>query len=417
MTQDRFRDLLKDAIGLDANSIGVPAIMRAVERRARACHLGNLEDYWDVLSNNSSERQALIETVIVPETWFYRDREAFTVAARILREAWQASPTAPPLRVLSAPCSTGEEPYTIAMALLDASVPSSAIRIEGIDVSNGSLECARAGIYGRNSFRGTDLAYRHHHFTQTVEKYHISDAVRSMVHFSQGNLFELDHLADGTFDVIFCRNLLIYFDAADQRRAAGVLHRLLAPAGKLFVGHSEASVLLREGFSSLRIPQAFAFHKSHGDKVRPSTEVANRLPTQSQRHPTPPQPQRARPFAKPLARHLPPTKVPIAQSPTLEDIRRAADRGELGLALQLGRAMIDDGQPSTEAFYLLAVISEAAGANDSAADYYRRTLYLDPNHHEALTHLTLMLHRTGDSDGAKRIEDRARRLDERRRPE
>ena len=413
MMQERFEYLLKQAIGLDTNSIGASAVTRAVETRARACRIADLQIYWDRISEDSAELQALIETVVVPETWFYRDREAFAAAAALLRDELRSRP-ASPFRLLSLPCSTGEEPFTMAMALIDAGVPPSAFRVDGIDISNRALQRARAGVYGRNSFRGSGLAYRDRHFADTGRGHRISDTVRGSVHFSQGNLFELDKLADGSFDVIFCRNLLIYFDPADQRRAAGVLRRLLAPQGTLFIGHSEASLLLGEGFASLRIPYAFAFRKQeHIEKFAPPAPPRRSVKNRPAAPPPAKRPGAGRSSPKAAVRII---QVPAAPGSAggLEDIRRAADRGEVDVALQLGRVMLKEGEPTPDALHLLAVINEAAGDTAAAVDCYRKTLYLDPNHHEALIHLALLMERLGDGAGAKRMRDRARRLDERR---
>lgn len=416
MMQERFETLLKQSMGLDVKSVGPSTIMRAVESRVRLSGAKTVEHYWDRLEGNPAELQALIEAVLIPETWFFRDPEAFNAAAALIqaKRFGSAAPSRAPwqARVLSLPCSTGEEPYSIAMALIDAGTPPQAVHIDGMDISNASLTRAREGVYGRNSFRGANIAYRARHFTDSGKGHRISDTVRSMVQFSQGNLFELDHLPDASFDVIFCRNLLIYFDPDDQDRAAKVLHRLLSPSGALFVGHSEASVLLGHGFSSLRIPRAFAFQKRDVAEAPPrETPPARRRPAK----PSPPPTRRdgaamRAPLRRPFAR----ASAPPAPRPSLDDIKRAADRGELQVALQLGRDMLDDGPQSTDALYLLAVINEAAGALDAAADLYRKTLYLEPDHHEALSHLALLQRRIGDLAGAERTGERARRLSGRR---
>jgi len=416
----RFQHLLKQAMGLDANSIGLSAIMRAVERRARLCKIADLELYWHHLNRSGAELQALIEAVVVPETWFYRDREAFAAAAASIRADLLTRPAGPPLRMLSLPCSTGEEPFTLAMSLVDAGVPLSSVSIHGVDISGPALDHARAGIYGRNSFRGADLSYRDRHFVDEGNGYHIAESLRSAVHFSQGNIFALDSTASGSFDIIFCRNLLIYFDPTDQKRAIEVLRRLLAPTGTLFVGHSEASILIGQGFASLRIPHAFAFRKADAAEKpapRPLSPVSS-VPKDAT--------VRRRPMVAPVSKMVTPKRAPrpaapisapavSATSDPLADIRRAADRGELGAALKLGRNMLErGGGASAEIHYLMAVISEAAGDHPAATDLYRKTLYLEPNHRDALAHLTLLLERMGDHDGARRMGQRARRLEGRR---
>ncbi|MGE4321858.1 MAG: CheR family methyltransferase [Sphingobium sp.] len=415
MIPDRFNRLLKATMGLDYQSVGASAISRAVEQRARLCAIDDPDIYWDRIVQDRKELQALVEAVVVPETWFYRDREAFAAMVSILQGAWPGRAAGVPFRLLSLPCSTGEEPYTMALALLDAGLPLAAFRIQGIDISHGALQRARAAVYGRNSFRGSDLTYRDRHFTEESGGFRIADAVRAAVAFTQGNIFELPQLEAGSFDVIFCRNLLIYFDAADQRRAISVLRRLLAPQGILFVGHSETWVAVEEGFAPLRIPYAFAFRKEAPASAVPrpaaalcpapkKTVVARKIERPAAKAPA----QRTKADTPPLPHPLPPR--PSSPAIDLAEIRRAADRGDLQTAARLGAQMVSTGRATAEALHLLAVISDSAGDIPTAADYYRKVLYLEPEHHEALTHLALLLDKAGDGVGARRMRDRARRI-------
>jgi chemotaxis protein methyltransferase WspC len=117
-------------------------------------------------------------------------------------------------------------------------------------------------VYGKNAFRGHALGFRNRHFAPTPCGYHLANAVRQQVHFQQGNVFSTDFLpGTALYDVIFCRNMLIYFDDATQERALNVLARLLTSQGVLFVGPSETGLLLRHDFVSAKMPLAFAFRK------------------------------------------------------------------------------------------------------------------------------------------------------------
>jgi chemotaxis protein methyltransferase WspC len=257
-----FGDLLKQSIGLDVDSIGLSAIERAVQERQSAFNAFDRTAYWQRLRASDAELQALIEAVVVPETWFFRDREAFTTVARIAHEQWLRGPPTSVLRLLSLPSSTGEEPYSMAMALLDAGIPADRFRIDAVDVSARALAYAEQATYGKNSFRGRDLAFRDRHFEPDARGQRLKDAVRRQVRFQQGNILAQEFLpGTETYDAIFCRNLLIYFDRTTQDRAIHVLQRLLKANGTLFVAPSETGVLLNHDFASARVPLAFAFHK------------------------------------------------------------------------------------------------------------------------------------------------------------
>ena len=124
------------------------SIERAVQKRLAECKLKGLREYWKLVSTSESERQELIEAVVVPETWFFRDREAFTGLVRIVQENCPASRAQSPLRLLSLPSSTGEEAYSIVMALLDAGLTAERFRVDGNRHQPACLGASRArGIW------------------------------------------------------------------------------------------------------------------------------------------------------------------------------------------------------------------------------------------------------------------------------
>jgi chemotaxis protein methyltransferase WspC len=400
----RFEQILEQTMGLSAPSIGTSAIERAVSSRLRACDLRNADEYWEHLQRTPGEWQELVEAVVVPETWFFRDPQAFSAMTRIAMEEWRPANPSGALRLLSLPCSTGEEPYTMAMALIDAGLPATRLRIDAIDISTHALAKARRAIYGRNSFRGKDLAFRERHFDQGERGYALSERVRAPVRFVQGNLLDANFLKGGeAYDIVFCRNLLIYFDAETQNRAITVLKRLLSPQGTLFIGHSEAGLMHEQGLVSAKIPMAFAFRKAVASaktpKQAPVPAPADRKAVRTASKPAPAEsPKRALPFK----RGLPATPPP----PDLEDLRRIADRGQLAEAVKGCEAYIRQCGPSPEVFLLLGVISDASGDLSTAAGHYRKVLYLEPDNPEALDHLALLLKKQGDVAGAKMLNAR-----------
>lgn len=411
MNSRRFEDLLERTMGLSAASVGASAVERALEVRMRACLLEDDESYWDLLQESQEELQQLIEAVIVPETWFFRDPQAFRAMAGFAFDL-SRSGIGRPLRLLSLPCSTGEEPYTMAMALLDAGLPSSAFRIDAFDISAQSLARARTGIYGRNSFRSKDLAFRDRHFEPADRGFRIKDAVRVPVHLRQANILDADFPATvGSYDIIFCRNLLIYFDVPTQARAIALLERLLTDHGMLFVGHSEAGLMAVNGFASARIAMAFAFRKAATGE--PTSAAAPRVtPAAGKPRPTIASKVQRR-FSRPAAtaRTAAPPLHPQLES--IEELRRIADCGCLDEAVRGAEAHLERLGPSPDAFLLLGLISDVRGDSAAALGYYRKVLYLEPAHPEALSHLSLLLKKQGDHSAARLLDDRMRRRDQR----
>jgi chemotaxis protein methyltransferase WspC len=401
----RFNTLLRQTIGLDPESIGPAAVERAVRERLDASGADGLDAYWEQVRTSESELQLLIETVIVPETWFFRVGPAFDALARLAREQHARAPERR-LRLLSLPCSTGEEPYSMAMALLDADVPATHFQIDAVDICTRSLGIAERAIYGRNSFRGSALDYRARHFTETPKGHRLSNAVRRQVRFGHGNLLG-PGVAGGArpYDFVFCRNLLIYFDRPTQKRAIAVLDKLLCEQGILFAGPAEAGPLVSQNMVSAGISQAFAFRKP-GAAAAPVTPKLRPLP-----------PRAVSPRAVPSRAVRPPAAEVRRTSgaAALSQAMQLADRGQLAEAADLCRQSIEEAGPSAAAYYLLGVLSDAGGDRAGAGECYRKALYLEPEHHEALVHLAALLDMQGDAAGARRISERARRAQARRR--
>jgi chemotaxis protein methyltransferase WspC len=253
--------ILRETIGLDAESIGQVALERAILDRQAACGLTDPQAYCARVRSSKEELQALVESVVVPETWFFRDAGAFDALSAVVRHG--ALPMATePLRLLSVPSATGEEPYSMAMALLDAGVPSARFQVDAMDVSLVALERAAAAVYGRNSFRGAGAIGRDHHFEPVPRGRRVCERVRRQVRFRHGNLLVCPFVpARDRFDIIFCRNLLIYFDRPTQNRVIELLSALLKPEGLLFVGSSEGGLALSHGYVSAKLPMAFAFRR------------------------------------------------------------------------------------------------------------------------------------------------------------
>jgi chemotaxis protein methyltransferase WspC len=397
----RIAALLKHTTGVDAESIGAGSVQRAVRKRLAAQGVTDLEAYWEQLCASELELQELIEAIVIPETWFFRDSEAFAALVRVVREEWLAKHVEGTLRVLSLPCSTGEEPFSMAMALLESGVPPTRFHIDAVDISTRAIAWAERGIYGKNSFRTKDLRFRDRCF-QPVERGHrLSEAVRRQVSFRSGNLLSADGLHGAhDYDVIFCRNVLIYFDRATQCRAIDILGRLMTPSGLLFVGPSETGLLLDQGFVSAGIPLAFAFRQ------------AGASAPQRRAGPTP---AAAVVAAQPVAAKQPQPK-PAAANQTgsatqhwIDEARHFANEGKLVEALTCCELNMHGEPASAEVFHLVGLLHDAAGRVREAAEHYRKALYLDPRHPEALVHLAVALQKDGDARGAQRLFERANR--------
>ncbi|WP_324727032.1 protein-glutamate O-methyltransferase CheR [Pseudomonas chlororaphis] len=409
-SDQRFFDFLKERIGLDVASVGPAIIERAVRQRSIAQQAPSTDHYWQTLQGSRDEQQALIEAVIVPETWFFRYPESFATLAKLALSRLSQLKGMRALRILSLPCSTGEEPYSIAMALFDAGLAPHQFKVDGFDVSPLSVERARQAVYGKNSFRGQHSDFRERHFTAEDERYSLSERVREQVRLQVGNLLDPTLLAhEPPYDFVFCRNLLIYFDQPTQRQVFEVLKRLTHVEGVLFIGPAEGSLLGRLGMRSIGIAQSFAFSRHNEPEPAPAF-VPSALPARQPVRSIAP-PVRSRPFssAAVVSQRPAPTR-PVSDATTLlASIAALANEGKSAEARAACEHYLDTHEPVAQVFYWLGLLSDVAGSALEAQGFYRKALYLDPQHAEALAHLAALLASQGDVAGARRLQERAAR--------
>ncbi|MGZ3180817.1 MAG: CheR family methyltransferase [Telluria sp.] len=370
--------------------------------------------YAAAAAADPAEFDALVDQLVVPESWLFRDPVAFTAAVQEIAARLAAGRA--PVRVLSVPCAAGEEPYSLAMALADAGVPAAAVTIDAVDLSAACLARARAGLYTRNAFRNPDPQPRARYFTRTDGGWQLAAALRAQVRFSQGNVLTL--AAEQPYDIVFCRNLLIYFDAATAARAVGRLRALLAADGVLFAGYAEVPLFARHGFAPTGAAGAFALHQGPPPPppARPPGAGERRHPSAPARAapaPRPPPPER-RHAHTPRRQSDAPAAPPAAPAARLAAAQALADQGDLAAAARLCTELVAAQPDCAAAWFLLGLHALRAGRTPEAVDALRRCTYLQPDHYDALCQLALLAERGGDPAAAARLRQRAARVHARR---
>lgn len=410
MNVNEAAEQLRLRIGLDPQSLGSKVLSSIVAERMRALGVSDPGRYAAHLADSDEEFAALVEDVVVAETWFFRGGKVFSyLADSILRATAPAS--SPPFRILSAPCSSGEEPYSLVIALVEAGVPRQRWTVEGIDLSLRSLSRARHGLYRDLAFRETPPELKRKYFRKNNEGWELDPSLRRLVRLRQGNLLDRELLAgEPAFDLIFCRNLLIYLHEEARARVLANLDRLLAPRGLLCMGHAEPWNLFDQRFRATGPHSCFLFERASapGMTLDVETSLAN-----SRRKPSGESNQPAYAGRSPTRRSRresasSPASVPAAPLDLLTQARQEADAGSLDKALQSCHTHLSIAKPSADAYSLLGVIHQARKERKQAIDCLRKALYLDPQHEEALLHLQLLYQESGDEDAAKLLR---RRLD------
>jgi chemotaxis protein methyltransferase CheR len=242
-------------------------VERRLEERMIATGSSSFASYFARLRTNlQGELESLINASTVNETYFYREDYQFAcLTNNLLPERLRMKPRGETMRIWSVPCSTGEEPYSIAMWLLEnwAEVDAHDIEIVGSDIDTNVLEAARAGIFAKRALMRLTPALIDKYFTPAgPEHWQIIDELRQSVRFTATNIVErAETRPHGLFDVVFCRNLLIYFDDTSRRVAAEHFYESLAPGGYICLGHAESMSRISSLFEVCRFEDAIVYRR------------------------------------------------------------------------------------------------------------------------------------------------------------
>jgi len=302
------------------------------------------------------------------------------------------------------PCATGEEPYSLVMTLVEEGFDLDRIAVTAIDVSTRALERARRGVYSRNSFRGDTSLSRTRHFRPAPpgpsgEEWQLDERIRSAVELVQGNALGLSSVVRGPFDVILCRNLLIYLTTEARARVLASLIGLLSEDGVLIVGHADLIHGTSFGLTLYGDPAGFAY-------TRVSAVATPAPPPAPSEPPSLPTPV---PWAAPRAIPRAPAPVPREEGPVAR-ARSLADRGDLAAAATLLAGHLGNLGPDGDAYHLLGMIESARGDRAAAEKYLSRALYCDPSNQGTLIQLALLADQRGDETAAANFRRRAARL-------
>lgn len=259
-----LRDIIRERFGIYYDDSKQFLLQSRLQTRLLKCRLNDFGAYLNYLTTSLERENEWAELASVlsnNETYFFRERAQLDVlATEVLNEATKNGGR---LRIWSSACSTGEEPFTIAMMLAEARrLSPSAITIRATDLSPRALEKAKTAFYRELSFRATAPEMVQKYFRPFEGGFFINDDIKRMVEFSRLNLLEARAVANmGTFDAIFCRNVLIYFDKPTQKRVVEAFAKALRPGGYLFLGHAESIMRLTDLYEPVISPKAIYYRR------------------------------------------------------------------------------------------------------------------------------------------------------------
>lgn len=259
-------DMIRARSGIDFTESNRFLLESRVQQRVEELRVENPRVYLQRLryAGDDTEFDHLLDRVTNPETYFFREAEQLAAFSEDLLPEWEDAPPTGALRIWSAGCASGEEPFTVAMLLEEKGFfAKHSVEIFGSDISVASLARARAGIFRENAFRQTSDERRGRFFdAEGPGRFRIREEIRNRVSFGRLNLIEPARLAAlPRFHVIFCRNVLIYLDEPSKRSVVASLYERLLPGGHLFLGRVESLVAFSTGFRLRHLPHDLVYRK------------------------------------------------------------------------------------------------------------------------------------------------------------
>jgi chemotaxis protein methyltransferase CheR len=261
----RFCDFLYSRTGILYGESKRFYIERRVLDRMAAVKVQHFPAYLSLVLGGGREAEELINSFTVNETYFYREENQLRCLSRsLLPEIIDKRTPGDLVRIWSVPCSTGEEPYSIAMWLLEnwALVDAYNIEIVGSDIDTRALSEASAGSYRERAISRLPQDLIDRYFEKVGDRQRIIQDLRESIKFTQVNLMDPAMMSrHGQFDIIFCRNVLIYFDDASRLAAANNLYTTLKRGGFICLGHSESMGRISERFAVRRFEDAIVYQR------------------------------------------------------------------------------------------------------------------------------------------------------------
>ncbi len=409
-----FQKLLVETCGLRFDEGRNQSLHEALWQRLQHRGYESYREYYNLLKFHPEGRleiRELFDLVTIGETYFFRNKAQFDVLMRsVLPEIIQRKADSEDrcIRVWSAGCSRGDEAYSIAIAILEVfpSVEELRIAILGTDINRKSLACSEEGVYGEKDIGHLPKEYLEKYFKRQGPSYYLRDDVKQLVEFEYHNLARdpCFHEKMQNVDILFCRNVIIYFDPETTQRVIENFYNCLARDGYLFLGHTESLWQITNRFERVEFPQTFIYKKRLGpiqeDAMRPFMAVPEIDIEDFTFSTVPAEAFQVEPFlhsprqqAEDAARQADrPSETVFVSSPAptvgqdkkhiltgLSEATRLANEARYKEAADILGKIVQEDNLSVEAYYLLGVLSYKSGDLKEAEAQFKKVIYVAPD--------------------------------------
>lgn len=391
-----IKELTAKNFGISTSSLGESFVKDSLD-----LYLRKIDEQNPVsgIANPEKFLEGFFEYIKVPETWFFRQPESFECLKNVVLKKLRTKNGK--IRILSIACSTGEEVYSIAITLESANIGKDHYILDAVDLSAVSIMKAKEAVYGKNSFRQPLSKSSQEFFKSEGDINRVREDIRSIPNFTIGNFLKPEFIIGvEKYDIIFCRNLLIYFTDSARRATINKIKKLLLEDGLVFTGYSEFIFFLQNGFHDLEQKLSFACHlEDAGSKPEliPMRKKGNLL--KSSRKPA-------------LFSHIKKKEIPESNENAgkISELESLANSGDMKRAKSLAQKVLDSDSANPEELTISGVVFSACNMLSEAITCLERAIYLNPNSEDALIHLALIYENIGKTKQAALLKKRIRKI-------
>ncbi len=402
----RIKRIIENRIGADIEIIGTKIIEHTVSSEMKKHGASDLLEYEKQLYTDPAVYDSFLEEIVVPKTWFFRNRDAFLYLKDSIVPEWEKTGRKV-MKLLSVPCSTGEEAFSLAATLFEAGLRSDQFHIDAMDISRNAIETTEAAVYPKSKTFIEEVAFSGKYIFERDDHYSVDDRLKKQIRFSHINLLDVSEITDHSYDVIFCRNVLIYFNEKTRKKVVINLKKKLVNGGVLFSGHAEMNIFLGFGFVKHESKNTFACRVGKRQpqlerKIITPKKLKHRIRKLSVHLDDPEKKKRAKPES--------PRKMEVKNTEErIREIKSVADNGDYLEAFRLCDAFQQEMKPNAEVYFIQGLIYQQENDFDRAQNLFEKVLYLNPEHYDALMQMSLLMEQKGRVAQSDLFKKRAKR--------
>ena len=406
-TAEDIKEILRTKIGLNTSSIDSSYFNSTLLNFMEAIDCESTNELFDLLKLNQTKLVSFAEYFLEKSSWFFRDKETFNVLAEFIN--FQIKET-DKIRILSMGCGTGEEPYSIAMSLVESGFNPKNFIVEAIDISPTVIEIARQALYNDNSFKDTDIRLKEKYFQQAEDIYILHPQIAQLVNFYKGNFIEQNFFAGRQhYDIIFAKNIFNFLTRDATMKLVNNILLVLSDSGILVATENEIDKFYTGQFQKTvygetilkKINQENSIRqneKIRGTKKRHTSKLFTNILKFKKSH--------VMPYIN--AKGMPANNFPL--NSRIREIQQMLHSGLYENALENCNELIKEDSQNADIYYWMGYINEAMNDLNKAEDFYHKALYIEPEHYEAIVKLIIIFESKGWTDKADLLKKRIEKI-------